>query len=286
MYSGEYGESYSLKEGSNTLRVPFGYDPQGSMVGVESAKKGVEYKCSCGSTLRLRGGKKVRKHFYHIANAECSLESAIHKAFKYVFQQRKTLTVPTMYGAKTLQFESVHLEKKLNDFIPDAIGYLNDVPYLVEFANTSLIDKKKQKKIELANLFCIEIYIGRSSIPNNEADIQEFLVGPSYRKVIHDPRYLQMRIKEEGLESHHQRRLQALESHYEKLQKRVDEDVRESIRKEYLGKYFKAIEKFRTQTFWYQRKVKTGAEMYHDPRNGTTAFVHHKSRINIKPNDV
>ena len=50
----------------NNFKVPFAYF-NGQIIDVRSAEKGVNYKCACGDTVRLRGGDAVKDHFYHIA---------------------------------------------------------------------------------------------------------------------------------------------------------------------------------------------------------------------------
>lgn len=179
------------------LKVPFGYI-DGEIVDVTFAEKGKDYTCSCGGRLRLRGGDIVTDHFYHVGEG-CSYESAIHKAYKAVFQSLKKVLLPgdpgsslslpwEMGTSKVLEFDRVELEKKIGDFIPDAIGYIGDTPYFIEFANTSFIGKKKLRKIREANVFCLEISINLSmcTVDQIAAHLSQFAW---YKKIIHIPQY-------------------------------------------------------------------------------------------------
>jgi hypothetical protein len=143
-----------------SYRVPFAYDAEGNMVDYISAVKGVHYKCECGKKVALRGGDKVSLHLYHVEPTECNGESLIHKAYKNAFERVKAVKLPyVVNGSDSLEFDRIEIEKKFQDIIPDAIGYIGDVPYFIEFAHTSFIKEKKLNKIKQANVFCLEISI-------------------------------------------------------------------------------------------------------------------------------
>ena len=169
------------------FKTPFAYDEHGNLVDYSTAIRGVEYKCHCGSMVKIRGGEKVSNHFYHFENSNCSPESAIHKAYKHIFQKLKKIRLP--YGAfdEFWEFDRVELEKGFGDIIADAVGYMGDKPYLIEFANTHEIDKRKQKKLEKLNLPCLEVFI--KGIPPFEKDIVKGLIEDKHSKSLAwDPR--------------------------------------------------------------------------------------------------
>lgn len=173
---------------NKTYKIPFAYNEQGQVIDISSAVKGQEYKCSCGSVVKLRGGDVISNHFYHINEVGCSLESAIHKAYKDVFKRIKSIKLPyKVFGEDVLTFDRVELEKKVRDFIPDAIGYKDGTKYLVEFAKTSYIGERKKNKIKKANLFCIEIDINKDV--KTIEDIEDSIMESAYREVIHRPEY-------------------------------------------------------------------------------------------------
>lgn len=170
------------------FKVPFAYS-NGMLIDVDNASKGTDYKCACGEIVRLRGGDIVRNHFYHIAETKCSPESAIHKAYKDVFKTHKTIKLPHEYnGVNVLSFDRVELEKKIGNFIPDAIGYIGDDMYFIEFAKTSFISKSKLKKIKATNIFCIEVAISKT-VESIDA-IRHHLEKTTHNKqIVHVPMY-------------------------------------------------------------------------------------------------
>tara|TARA_R100000655_G_scaffold97577_2_gene140584 strand:+ start:1111 stop:1818 length:708 start_codon:yes stop_codon:yes gene_type:complete len=174
---------------SKYFKIPFAYDQDQNVVDVLSAERGKTYKCSCGSDVKLRGGHIVSDHFYHITESKCSLESAIHKAYKSVFQKNKKIRLPfEINGSKYIEFDRVELEKKIDDYIPDAIGYVDDTMYLIEFAKTSYIGERKKKKIKKTNVLCIEVSIIKTVKSIHEIE-KHITTDNFYKKLIHIPEY-------------------------------------------------------------------------------------------------
>lgn len=175
-----------------TYRVPFAYDAEGNMVDYISAVKGVHYKCECGKKVSLRGGNKVSPHLYHIEPTECNGESLIHKAYKNAFERVKAVKLPyVVNGSDSLEFDRIEIEKKFQDIIPDAIGYIGDVPYFIEFAHTSFIKERKLNKIKQANVFCLEISICTSydRLDQIKDHIKKLT---TYKEILHVPEYKEM----------------------------------------------------------------------------------------------
>ena len=130
-----------------TFKVPFAYNEKGELIDTKQAKKKVDYKCNCVETVRLRGGEVIKNHFYHSEGVQCSLESSIHKAYKQVFSEVKEIMLPyPINGSSRLVFDRVEIERKIGSFIPDAIGYIGEKQYLIEFAKTSFIGERKKAK--------------------------------------------------------------------------------------------------------------------------------------------
>jgi len=165
------------------LLVPFAYDENGKVFGPDTAEKGKDYRCQCGSAVRLRGGEKIRDHFYHIEDTRCSGgETIIHKAYKQVFAEVRALR--TKYGLH--QYHDIDIEKRINavngHIIADAIGYIDDTAHIIEFGKSNLIDDKKLKLLKQINLTTIEILIDRKVKTIEE--IREHLVDQHERKHI------------------------------------------------------------------------------------------------------
>jgi hypothetical protein len=180
-----------------TLKVPFAYDINNNLYDKFTAQKNLEYYCSCGEKVKLRGGEIRQDHFYHISESACKLESNIHKAYKHVLFYLKKIKLPfKIDGLDLLIFDNIEIEKKLSDFIPDAIGYINNEKFLIEFANTSLIKFVKNEKIKKCNLFCLEMYIQNEV--NSILDIENHLLNEKYNKhILHIPEYKELKILKE-----------------------------------------------------------------------------------------
>lgn len=246
-----------------TFKIPFAFDKEGKLFDVKSAKKGVVYYCNCGADVKLRGGDIMSDHFYHVSESECSLESSIHKAYKSVFSCIKTIKLPyDINGLNTLTFDKIELEKQIDDYIPDAIGYIGEDKYLIEFAKTSYIGDRKKEKIVKSNLFCIEVSIIKTVACTD--DIENHLKNEKYYKdVIHIPEYQEMKELREKFKSEYlklkAKHRDEIKEVYDKLHEKYHEleDLKE---KEYLFKDF---------GLFYKADCKNGAKMYkHDLGNG------------------
>ncbi len=175
------------------FKIPFAFNSEGNLIDIKNAVKGELYYCTCGSDVKLRGGSIVSNHFYHLIDSECSLESFIHKAYKSVFAECKKIKLPYIVnGINELVFERVELEKKINDYIADAVGYIGNQQYIIEFAKTSFIKETKKKKIEDSNLFCVEIKIDKriASVIDIKHHLEEDI---SSKKIIYIPEYDEMK---------------------------------------------------------------------------------------------
>ena len=228
-----------------TFKIPFALDGNNDVVDIRRAIKTETYKCTCGSDVKMRGGEKVSNHFYHLVDKECSLESSIHKAYKFILQKVKAIKLPYVVdGVDTLVFDRVELEKQIGDFIPDAIGYIGETKYLIEFAKTSYIGERKENKIKKCNLFCIEIpimteYVCFEQIENhllNETYYKEIINIPEYedvkilrakfaneyRKLLHENMELKSEIEQQKKKSKDKRILSEMLAEAKSLQEKEE----------------------------------------------------------------
>lgn len=166
-----------MAENSN----PLAYNFKGDLINEFEGTKGIDYECpGCGNILRIRGGDVRGLHFYHVENIECDGESYWHKIYKKVFFECKTIKM----SDKKYKFDRVELEKNFGDIRPDAIGYINDVPHLIEFWHTHKVDIEKAQKIIKLEAICIEIKV-QTHLPS-EGLIKQFLSeSTEYRNYIY-----------------------------------------------------------------------------------------------------
>jgi len=182
-----------MAENSN----PLAYNFKGDLINELEGKKGIDYECpGCGNILRIRGGDIIGLHFYHVENIECDGESYWHKIYKKVFSESKTIKM----NDKTYKFDRVELEKNFGDIRPDAIGYINDVPHLIEFWHTHKVDIEKAQKIINMQAICIEIKV--QPYLKAETLIEQFLTqSTDYRNYIYpEPvRYIKKENKKKSI---------------------------------------------------------------------------------------
>ena len=152
-------------------------------------KKGLQCECvcpGCGGRLVARKGAKKRHHFAHY-NEPCNLvtaqQTALHMLAKEVLEEERTFMFPGFYVSRNevnwepdhesydyyqvpeLQYrgpyrarcESVTLEKRVSDFVPDIIVNVRGKVCLIEIAVTHFVDEEKQKKIEAVGLPMVEV---------------------------------------------------------------------------------------------------------------------------------
>lgn len=66
------------------LAIPLAWDEHRAIVWPDDADKNADYWCpECLEVVHLRGGPKVRSHFYHIHSGICTGEGARHAAAKH-----------------------------------------------------------------------------------------------------------------------------------------------------------------------------------------------------------
>ncbi|HNQ42529.1 MAG TPA: hypothetical protein PKL22_10565 [Saprospiraceae bacterium] len=201
---------------------------EGRVIDYTMANKGVEYSCpECGKSLRLRGGDLVTNHLYHVDEIGCKGETAIHLAYKEVFKELKKIKLPiNPFKVDLLEFDRVELEVTIQDIRPDAIGWIGEYPYFIEFANTSFIGVRKLDKIKSINIPCIEIYIGGAHTIN---DIKKSLVDSTYNKnIVHYPDIFRVEFELEKLKNENQclrNVIDNLEKEKERLTTKLNDSV-------------------------------------------------------------
>jgi competence CoiA-like predicted nuclease len=146
------------------------------LVHVDQVKNGLECDCicpQCGEPLiaKNQGDIKIH-HFAHQSESEClhAYESMLHLLAKEVIDKYKQILLPSLYARVDnreldilindqvlLQGDSVVLEKKLSNIVPDVIFYYDSNPLLIEIKVTHGIDQEKEEKIKTLGIDSIEI---------------------------------------------------------------------------------------------------------------------------------
>jgi hypothetical protein len=175
--------------------INFAIDIDNNLIDIEKAIIGKEYYCiECGSQLNIRNGEIRIKHFYHLNTVVCDSESYLHKVYKKVLENCKKIYYYDYFlgKPKTLIFDTVILEHRIGDFIPDCYGVVqkdcndySEAEVIIEVLHTHKVDYKKLKKIENYNIFCIEIEARQFQTIE---EIKNYITSENYcRKVLYNP---------------------------------------------------------------------------------------------------
>lgn len=275
------------------FKVPFAYNEDGEVIDPTMATKGVDYKCQCGSPVRLRGGEKTRSHFYHISDSKCNEgETIIHKAYKQVFAEVRSLK--THEGL--FQYHDIDIEKRINDgkhfIVADAVGYIGDTAHLIEFAKTSKIGVQKLERLRRINLMTIEILIDTST--RSLEQIRDHLVhqlqhkqivcrpNEVYEKMIDDRVKQQVKhlTKHLNLDRVHELKHEIAILHSEKRALQTQLDMLQQDIKAYRMKAHDANMQNET---WFEEAVSRKGEVYYKSDDKRmVAFMHGKRFVVLK----
>jgi hypothetical protein len=187
---------------SATIRnkIPFGLK-DGVMVEVSDVESGRACGCvcpACKRPLQARKGQIKAHYFAHHSTAEAvpcasGFETSIHLMAKQIVDEDRSLVFPELiirqeaedllggYHSEEIWleksgvrfFDSVELEKGLDDMRPDITAYVGDEPILIEVAVTSFADDDKKRKIRKRQLPAIEIDLRSINYTITKNDLRE-----------------------------------------------------------------------------------------------------------------
>lgn len=152
------------------IKLPFGLR-DGQLVDIATVESGLACNCvcpSCGQQLVAKKGDIKEHHFAHHDSEECSgaVETALHIYAKNILERNKRIVLPPVYldnsdkliyPATEITFDSVALEKRISNIIPDIVVTVKGKPLLIEVAVTHFIDRFKAYKIFELGYSAIEV---------------------------------------------------------------------------------------------------------------------------------
>ena len=191
-------------------RIPFGLR-DGAPVEVSEVEFGLACSCvcpSCKRPLQARKGK-IRSHYFaHDPSAGAfvcasAFETSIHPMAKEILKDDGSLVFPGLAIKRTAEdltgkhhtkeiqieeagrqsFESVELEKRLDDIRPDIIAYIDGDPLAIEVAVTSFVRKEKKQKIRKLGLPAVEIDLSSVSYTTTKEELRNLINSESTKKV-------------------------------------------------------------------------------------------------------
>ena len=135
----------------------------GNYVYVDDVENGLDCGCvcpACGKPLNAKQGQKKAHHFAHRGTNECEYvkQTNIHCMAEEIFLEEKEIFLPPIiidegntyspvFQGGKVSIDSVELEKRISDFIPDIVLQLGNATLLVEIFVTHAVDDAKKEKI-------------------------------------------------------------------------------------------------------------------------------------------
>lgn len=195
----------------------------GELVDIGDVKNGIACNCiclCCGSDLIAKKGFVLVHHFAHFNSESClqATETAAHRIAKEViceyglrfpiinYNHELAANIDELeeINGTHIFFDSVQVEKKVDDFIPDIIGIFKGRKFLIEIAVTHFVDKEKLKKLQTTKIPTIEIDLSSAARLSSKNDVIEaiknidsyrtkWLVTPSVKKDIRKQRVAESR---------------------------------------------------------------------------------------------
>jgi len=159
-----------------TIKNPYGLHPEtGELVHVGEVPKGLDCGCicpACKSPLQAKKGDKRAHHFAHHNVPECAsgLQTTLHLLGKEILATADHFSLPAvpfrtdafhavLAPAQTVEIDTVVLEQRLEDIIPDIILTSGGRKLMVEIAVTHFVDAVKEEKIKKLGISALEIFV-------------------------------------------------------------------------------------------------------------------------------
>ena len=148
---------------TTNIKLPCGLNKDGKLVYIGEAKNGLACECVCPGCkqplVAKNNGKKKEHHFAHLNVVECEhgYQSVLHYMAKECFLEMKYLTFRKNDQIVRYKIDSVELEKKVSDIIPDIIVTCDGKRFIVEIFVTHAVDDEKKAKIKEMKISAVEI---------------------------------------------------------------------------------------------------------------------------------
>lgn len=149
------------------IKLPCGIDKNGNIVKIEDAIKGLACGCFCPVCKQPLIAKKGEKNAFHFAHksqsftCEHGYQSALHLLAKELFNEIEFLIFIKDHKPVRYKIDSVEVENRLDDIIPDLLITCDGKKFIVEIFVTHAVDEIKKQKIKDMKISAIEIDLSR-----------------------------------------------------------------------------------------------------------------------------
>ncbi len=149
------------------IKLPCGIDKNGNIVKIEDAVKGLACGCfcpGCKQPLVAKKGDNNAHHFAHKSQSftcEHGYQSALHLLAKELFKEIEYLVFNKNGQIVKYKIDSVEVENRLDEIIPDLLITCDGKKFIVEIFVTHAVDEIKKQKIKYMRISAIEIDLSR-----------------------------------------------------------------------------------------------------------------------------
>ncbi|MGX8679621.1 MAG: competence protein CoiA family protein [Sphaerochaetaceae bacterium] len=184
----------------------------GKLTSINDVDAGLSCGCicpACHEKLIARKGKVRSYHFAHQSDSNCNAgyQTSLHLLAKEIISEDKKVFIPAVesrftqkvehdcilnyfyfvkewkivdaavyYKSRTLECDSVELETKTEDIIPDLIVYYKNQPLIIEIQVTHAADDEKIEKIRLLGISAIEIDLSKEDRLLDKEQLKDLLL--------------------------------------------------------------------------------------------------------------
>ena len=149
------------------VKLPCAIDQDSKTVYIQQAKNGLACGCFCPGCMQpvvaKNSGAKRKPHFAHQNTTECEhgYQSALHYLAKDCFLEMQQLAFIKNGKPVRYKIDSVELEKRIDEIIPDIVVVCDGKRFIVEIYVTHAVDEKKKDKIKAQRLSAVEINLSQ-----------------------------------------------------------------------------------------------------------------------------
>lgn len=180
------------------IKLPYGMR-NNELKHISQVDSGIKCECicpACGITLVAKKGQIKEHHFAHYDSESCeyAVETALHLLAKEILSKAKYINLPKVvyftpgyysyeiFPANTYQIDSVCVEKRLGNIIPDLIITSGGRKLLIEISVTNKIDDLKLREIKALGISAIEIELGCVPYDLNYDSVRELIINGAENK--------------------------------------------------------------------------------------------------------
>ena len=170
-------------------------------VHISEVQQGLNCGCicpSCGCRLVSKKGAYNIFHFAHYNAEECNgyLETSLHLLAKEILLEEMKMKLPAvyvnfpdsykkselLYNEKTIKFDKVYLENKIDEIIPDITLVFKGTKLLVEIYVTHGVDKSKVEKIKKLGISTLVIDLSDRDYIITKDELKNIIINETKNK--------------------------------------------------------------------------------------------------------